>query len=703
MMMKRLLFVIVCLCLWAELSAQKFWEQRPEVDLNDFILELFPVQDEDLNYEDIYEALFQLYQNPLNLNTTERDELASLFVLSDEQITAFLAHREQFGEFLSIYELQYVPTFDAETIRKLRPFVVVAPKAKSQKPLLERITSGRNPHYLILRYDRTLEQKQAYQADATDAQRYLGTPERLYARYRLSRAQDFSFGFTLEKDAGEQLVWDNSTRRYFANYVSYHAFFQNKGRFKSIAIGDYQLQFGQGLLLSAGFNIGKGSETVKTIRRTNLGVRPYTSTLESGFFRGAAATYAFNDNWELTGFYSRLRRDGSQSEVLDSLDTAPEQFIETLRVTGLHRTAREIEGKGLFLEQNMGANLLFSNNKKNLQLGAIALRTHYDLPFQRAFRGSKDPIRYQFEFSGQQNYNLGLHGNYIWRNFSFFAEAAQSRSGGRGLLAGFTSTLSPQVEMAMLYRNYGRDFHTFFGTALGEGTRNINESGIYWGIKIQALKGLNFAAYYDYFRFPWLRFRVDAPSDGYEYLLRADYKINREASIYFQFREERKARNLSSDDSQTAFRAIDEALRKNYILNFDYRPRGILSLKTRLQFSSFNFAGQYSQGYALAQDFSLDLGKLRLDARFAIFDTDDFDNRQYVYERDVLWAFSIPAYNGVGLRNYILATYKLSEHLQFWLRYARFDFRDRDIVGTGAEAIEGTTRSEIKAQVKIKF
>ena len=36
----------------------------------------------------------------------------------------------------------------------------------------------------------------------------------------------------------------------------------------------------------------------------------------------------------------------------------------------------------------------------------------------------------------------------------------------------------------------------------------------------------------------------------------------------------------------------------------------------------------------------------------ALFDTDDFDNRQYIYEKDVLWAFSIPAYvcNYVFLR-----------------------------------------------------
>src|SRR5690606_25311259 len=108
-------------------------------------------------------------------------------------------------------------------------------------------------------------------------------------------------------------------------------------------------------------------------------------------------------------------------------------------------------------------------------------------------------------------------------------------------------------------------------------------------------------------------------------------------------------------------------------------------------------------GMALIQDINFDLGKLRLSTRYAIFDTEDFENRQYVYEKDVLYAFSIPAYQNTGARTYALLQYKLSGKLQVWARWAQFKFLDTETIGTGNEQIEGNTRSEIKLQMMYKI
>ncbi|NJO01398.1 MAG: hypothetical protein HC880_06660 [Bacteroidia bacterium] len=271
-------------------------------------------------------------------------------------------------------------------------------------------------------------------------------------------------------------------------------------------------------------------------------------------------------------------------------------------------------------------------------------------------------------------------------------------------MGGFVSSLAPNVEFAMLYRHYERDFHTFFGSALSEGTRNINEQGIYWGIKLTPIqKKLVLSAYYDRFTFPWLRFRVDAPSEGYEFLSRVSYNFSRNVRIYAQFRQEAKDRNVSSDEIQSPLGEIEQSIRRNYLINMDYQAERILFLRSRVQFSSFDFNEQLTHGFTLVQDVGLDFGKIRLDARFAVFDTDDFDNRQYVFEKDVLWAFSIPAYNGQGLRSYFLVRYKINRQLDIWLRYARFDYRNQDSIGSGGQEITGNVQSEIKAQLRVKF
>lgn len=708
-MKKQFFLFILWINLILVLFIQSSWAQqvpRPveDIDLDAFIQQLFPVQEEDINYEDLYEVLFQRYRNPLNLNRANRDDLQSLFILSELQINNFLKYRAENGKLISIYELQTIPAFDPITIQKLLPFVNVEEDAVQAQPLLQRIASEKN-RYLLIRYNQIPETRRGFTDQATPNQRYLGSPGRFYSRFRVSHAQDFSIGFTLEKDDGEQFIWDPDTRRYGMDFISYHAYFQNKGKFRTIALGDYQIQIGQGLLLSGGFSVGKGAETVKTVRRSNIGILPYTSVLETNFLRGGAFTYKMGA-FDVTGFYSRIRRDGNVQTDLDSLNLDRLVATDTsgLGTSGFHRTQSEILEKGVFLEQTTGANILFNNRERSLQVGATFLYTHYDNPVRLSNSGRKDSIRNQFRFEGQTNYNLGVNFSYNWRNFAFFGEAARSRSTGVAGLVGFVSSLSPSVEFSMLFRHYDRDFHSFFGSAFGESSINTNERGIYWGIKITPIqKKLILAAYYDRFSFPWLRFRVDAPSDGYEVLARATYNFSRRTSFYAQFRQEARDRNVSTSNSSEAFAPILEGLRRNYLINLDYRAEKIFRFRSRVQFSTFDFDGRTSRGYALVQDLGLDFGKVRFDTRFALFDTDDFDNRQYVYERNVLWTFSIPAYNGQGVRTYFLVRYKAAKNIDLWLRYARFDFLDRDQIGSGGDQIDGDTRSEITGQIRLKF
>lgn len=164
-------FIFCCIFFPASLKAQE--PPRPEIDINTFIQNLLPIPTEDADYTDVYEALFQLYTNPLDLNQATRDELSAVFVLSEIQLNAFIDYREKSGALLSLYELQAIPGFDLTTIGKLLPFVTVEPR---QITLRE---SFKNPtqHFLLLRSAKLLEQQKGYSSlDSTSrsATRYAG-------------------------------------------------------------------------------------------------------------------------------------------------------------------------------------------------------------------------------------------------------------------------------------------------------------------------------------------------------------------------------------------------------------------------------------------------------------------------------------------------------------------------------------------------
>lgn len=96
-------------------------------------------------------------------------------------------------------------------------------------------------HDLVIRFARTLETQKGF----TDlpGNRYLGTPERFQTRYRYHYGSRVSAALTLDKDAGEKFI-----SKPF-DFVSGNIALFKIGRFKKIVVGDYNLQFGQGLTM----------------------------------------------------------------------------------------------------------------------------------------------------------------------------------------------------------------------------------------------------------------------------------------------------------------------------------------------------------------------------------------------------------------------------------------------------------------------
>jgi hypothetical protein len=56
--------------------------RRSAEAVSQLIQDLFPVQTEGIDYEAVFDALTQLYANPLDLNAATRDELSATYLLT---------------------------------------------------------------------------------------------------------------------------------------------------------------------------------------------------------------------------------------------------------------------------------------------------------------------------------------------------------------------------------------------------------------------------------------------------------------------------------------------------------------------------------------------------------------------------------------------------------------------------------------------
>jgi hypothetical protein len=72
-----------------------------------------------------------------------------------------------------------------------------------------------------------------------------------------------------------------------------------------------------------------------------------------------------------------------------------------------------------------------------------------------------------------------------------------------------------------------------------------------------------------------------------------------------------------------------------------------------------------------------------------------------VYEKDVLYAFSIPAYTGKGIRTYLLAQYKIADKVTIWGRWAKFSYVNTKSTGSGLQEINGSLKNDFKVQIKV--
>ena len=657
------------------------------MDLQRVTDDILASQDADADYEDLYENIVQLLSSPYDLNKVSAEELRMLNVLSDEQIHNFLVYRESQGAFLDVYELQVIPGFDLSLISKLLPFIRVNnPLERVNQSLLQRMFSP-DHSYVVMRYERTLEPKKGFKKTPDLPARFIGSPDKMYFRVRTALPGDFSMGVTGEKDAGEKIVFHPGNRQWGFDFTSCHLQLRNKGKLKNLIAGDFQTQFAQGLLLGGAFGLGKGGESVSTARKSNLGFLPYTSINESAFQRGLAVTWQPLHPILISAFYSNAGRDASIADATDTLT------VTSMQTTGYHRTAAELAKRKTVAEKNFGTVLQFA--RKGLDAGVIIQTLHFDVPIKR------QPTLYnQHSFRGSTNVNVGIFLNYSVQNISFFSEVGQSHRAGRAGIAGLLLGAHRNLDLAIVYRNYMANFYTFYSNAFSENTQPQNERGLYWGWKYRWNRQYSFSGYLDLFTFPWLSFRRYAPSHGYEWMLRAHYQPAKSVSLLIQLRTEKKSRNRP--DAAPVYQ-LAEGRKRHATLHCDYGIGQKIRLKSRLQYNEYFFAEQVTKGMALIQDITLSLGRFKLTGRHGLFDTDHYDNRHYVYEHDAWLAYSLPAYSGVGVRNYALIEYKVHKKLTIWLRYARTRLMDIAEIGTGADAIEGNTRNDVKFQARFRF
>lgn len=674
------------------------FSQIPKDDIKEDLLEESTESNDAVtqDYESLDDLSNSLIKNPINLNKAtgeDLQQLVELHLLNDLQVGSFLNYRQKLGDLISIYELQAVPYFDVSTIENVLPYITLDKDITNYNATLKEMLTQGN-YMLLLRGQQILEAQKGYTSIDSSSRsytRYSGSPQTLYARFRYNFGTRLSYGVTAQKDAGEEFFKGSQPNGF--DFYSAHFFVRGNKLLKSLAVGDYELRFGQGLIMCTGFSTGK-SPMVLQIQKGGRTLRPYASVNEYNFFRGVAAE-AGKGKFTATGFFSYKKIDAGMATV----DTVSEwgDIISSYGGDGYHRTLTEIAKKNVVPQTVYGGNIKYTDTR--LQIGASAFQSFIDATINKQIY----PYN-QFSTPSNQLTNASVDYSYQTGNINLFGEAAMSGNGGKGFLQGLLISLDPRVDMSLLYRNYSRDFQSLYARGFGESSVPNNERGLYAGISLRPVAHWQLDGYVDFSNKPWLDFLVDAPSHNTDYFTQLTWTPAKTIELYVRYKDESKQTNFTNNTTPMDYLTV--ARRQSARFNIKFKASSAVSLQSRIEWAKFHQQTVTPfYGYLVFQDIvykSLS-APLAVTLRYCLFDVGSYDARIYTYESDVLYGYSIPSFQNRGSRFYILTRYALNRHIDFWIRYAQTYYTNIKTIGSGLDNIDQPKKSEVKVEMRLKF
>lgn len=626
--------------------------------------------------EESSNSLIDPFIQKIYINEAGKSELQEIPGLSAWQIEQLLRYRDRLGKLVSVYELQAIPGWDLGTIKKMQPFISLEWKGQMRRTLKERLHHGQQLAYI--RFGRTLEKAAGF--SSRDSSGFLGSPYQLQLRYGYNYRSKFGWGFSAVNQAGETFGFLNGKTGF--DRVGAHLYVRDIGTIRMLALGNFKINFGQGLICWQGTGFSKSAEVIAVKREAPV-IQPSVSGGETGYFTGAAIAFE-KKKWELAVFGSRNRKDAN----LES-DT-----VRSVLYSGLHRTAGEIRKRGNLLILAGGLQAGYSDKSFSVHYNALAEKWDHIL--------KKKATPYNlYAPTGALFFNHSVDYSFTFRNMHVFGELASNERKAMAAISGLMISLEKRVSMAFIARYISASYYSWNGNAFVENSFPTNEKGVYGAISIAVSNKITLSSYLDVFSFPWLKFGEDRPGSGRSSFWQLSYSPDKMFQCYFRFRTEwstnKKVTSIASGNNnyrvQHFFRA-HAAMKINDKQSFQCRIEAT-NVNNELHGMIF-YVGLKQQFTSIP---------VKADCRLQYTACDEYASRIYAYESDLPYSYSVLPFYGNYIRYYLNVSFrfpkssrKLTPFSLYFKWSQNFRLNDKPFA-TGINAVDNFSKTNVVAQV----
>lgn len=667
----RYIFEVILIWLCCPLSAQEDddWLQlyRQVEDIED---------EESESWEETCEMLSSLATEPLDINEVTREELEALPFLSAQQVEDIMEYRYKHGALRTIGELQMIPSLDYDRRRLLQCFVMI--DNNSQRETTPRIDS-------LLKWGKhnvTFSMRIPFYKREGDINGYLGYPYKHTFRYQFKSGNRLQFGIVGAQDAGEPFFAHDNKWGY--DHYSYYFLIRQRGMIETLALGQYRLSFGMGLVMNGGFYLGKQA-MLSTLGRTTNVIRANSSRMESGYMQGAAVTIKTIETGRskvnVTAYASCRAMDGTLNKKDGS--------VATLLTDGYHRTPKEMEKKNNVTMTDVGAHVDWRIS--GLNVGATVAYTHLN----RQLSPDTSYLYRRYYPAGTDFVNASIDYRYNAYRLSINGETAIDKDGRVATINAISYQPSQTISVMALQRFYSYQYNCLHARSFATGSRTQNESGIYVGVTWHPTPHFLLTAYTDYAYFAWAKYQASRSSYAWDHFVSATYTGKR-WKLQARYRLKRQERD---NEDKTAF-----------VMNHQHRGRlslinqvtPMLTLQTQADMAYVGTDG-YDFGYMVSEHVGLQISSVKLDAGIGYFHTDSYEARLYMYEHAPLHHFTFPMFYGEGIRYWLMGRAKLGERWTLTAKLGTTNLFDRSTMGTGKEKVNHSAVTDLDIELSVKI
>ncbi len=621
--------------------------------------------------EEMFEELWELHCNPMNINTATKEDLQALPFLTEAQITDILTYLKVNGEMLSLGELIAIRSIWAETRGYIRLFCRALPKEKS-KPTLNNMMKYAKQEVTV-RTDIPFYTKEGYKDE------YRGNALYHSLRYRLTSMNHVDIGVQMEKDAGERGI----------DYISAYALLKDIGRLRTAALGNYRVSFGQGLVVNTGTSFGK-LMTLNSLARMDRGIYRHSSTSETGYFTGTATTIDISNKLRVSAFFSSRKEDGT-------LNKEP-PGITSLKTDGLHRTPLERSKKGNVTTITTGGNIHLSLDRFDFSI--TGAHTNYSRPLCPKYDTQASFYRY-FNAKGSDFGAYSVAYSYFSPTITLRGETATSTSGGFATVNSAGWQVDGNNRLTAIYRNYSARYVAVHGHSFGDNSRPQNEHGLYLGWLSTLIPNTTLETYMDFAYYPWRKYQVSAASRSVDGMLMLTHRTSKSISLSARYRFRARQKDFKSNNATL----LAYHYTHNARLQCNVSLYKFLSLRTTITGVIKTAPDHTSKGILLSENLRWADSDRKSRAEFTLtyFHTDNYESRISIYEPSLLYTFGFRPLYHHGLRSSLLVSMPLYRNINLCAKIGSTFYFNRNTIGSGLELIRQNHREDLQVQLRAKF